>query len=132
MGNSDHDHALRTLDMARSDSTAVENMQDPSSFSDGVFGFHAQQAAEKALKAWIASLRLEYPKSHDLSALLRILAAEGIELSAYRDIEQWTVFAVQYRCEAYDDGEPLDRGAMLEKLRGLLADVAGAIGSQST
>jgi HEPN domain-containing protein len=54
MAKSDKDHAKQLLEMAYKDSTALSNMLNEESFSDEVFGFHAQQAIEKALKAWIS------------------------------------------------------------------------------
>ena len=36
-------------------------MDDADVFADQVFGFHAQQAAEKLLKAWLALLGEVYP-----------------------------------------------------------------------
>jgi HEPN domain-containing protein len=61
MGKSDKDHAEQLLEMARKDYSALANMLDTESFSDEVFGFHAQQAIEKSLKAWIAFCGLVYP-----------------------------------------------------------------------
>jgi HEPN domain-containing protein len=53
-------------------------MTDPGVFADEVFGFHAQQAIEKTLKAWIALLGQEYPFVHDVDALLnRLGGAQG-------------------------------------------------------
>lgn len=50
---SDLEHGRELLEMARSDLNALRGMVDPASpyFSDEVFGFHAQQAAEKSMKA---------------------------------------------------------------------------------
>ncbi len=46
-------------------------MTDPEVFADEVFGFQAQQAAEKTLKAWLTVLGLEYPRRHDSPAEVR-------------------------------------------------------------
>ncbi len=35
--------------------------------------FHAQQCAEKFLKAWLLSLGIDFPKSHDLTELTALL-----------------------------------------------------------
>jgi hypothetical protein len=56
---SDREHALAMLEMARHDVRAIAGMQHPSLlgsdfFSDGIFGFHAHQAVEKTLKAWLS------------------------------------------------------------------------------
>ena len=77
MVKSDKDHALQLLEMADKDLQALQNMRNAEDFANEIFGFHAQQAIEKALKAWIASLNLTYPKSHDVSALVRILEDAG-------------------------------------------------------
>jgi HEPN domain-containing protein len=37
---------------AEKDLKAIKNMTDPDLFADEIFGFHAQQAVEKILKAW--------------------------------------------------------------------------------
>ncbi len=37
---------------------------------DESFGFHVQQAAEKAFKAWLCALGQVYPLRHDLDDLL--------------------------------------------------------------
>jgi len=64
---SDLDHARSLLTMARADLNALKGMlrQDEDYFSDEIFGFHAQQAAEKILKARIASLEGSYSRTHD-------------------------------------------------------------------
>ncbi len=72
MGKSDKDHARQLLDMANKDHSALSHMLDSTSFSDEVFGFHAQQT--EGLKAWIAVRGLVYPKSHDVSALVKYFA----------------------------------------------------------
>jgi hypothetical protein len=40
--------AHELLATARSDLKALTNMMDPKAFDDRIFGFHAQQAVEKA------------------------------------------------------------------------------------
>jgi HEPN domain-containing protein len=40
--------------------------------------FHAQQAAEKALKAVLVSWRIDFPYTHDIKGLLRIAETSGI------------------------------------------------------
>jgi hypothetical protein len=44
---SDREHAKEILEAARRDLRALHGMNDPQVFSDEIFGFHAQQAAEK-------------------------------------------------------------------------------------
>lgn len=48
----------------------------------GSIGFHAQQAAEKFLKAFLVWHQIEFPKTHDLSQLLQFVALREKSLSA--------------------------------------------------
>lgn len=77
MAKSDKEHAKQLLSMAVKDHNALAGMLDAKNFSEEVFGFHAQQTVEKALKAWIAGLGSIYPKSHDVSVLIKILKDAG-------------------------------------------------------
>ena len=129
MVKSDRDHALQLLAMAERDHTALSHMLNKDDFSEEVFGFHAQQAIEKALKAWISVLGRTYPKTHDLSLLVSLLAETGADLSSFPRLEDYTVFAVQYRYESYDTGdEPLDRSMVLKETATLIAAVRRVIG----
>lgn len=124
MAKSDRDHALALFEMASGDHAALTHMLDRKSFSEEVFGFHAQQAIEKALKAWIAKLGLTYPKSHDLSVLVKIVQDAGEDLSGFDTLEDYTVFAVQYRYESYDaSDEPLDRESVVKQVTAFVTHV---------
>ena len=88
-------------------------MSDSSIVADEVFGFHAQQAAGKALKAWLAAFDVEYPRTHDLSVLLTLLEAQGQDVTAYLGLIELNPYAVQHRYEAFEDlGSPIDRSAV--------------------
>jgi len=71
---SDPKQARLLLAAAERDFAALRGMGDATIFADEIFGFHAQQATEKLLKAWLASLGETYPLSHDLASLLDMLA----------------------------------------------------------
>ena len=130
MVKSDTDHARQLLAMAETDHTALTNMLDAQKFPEQIFGFHAQQAVEKALKAWISLLRRPYPKTHDVSVLVGTLREAGADLSSFQRLEDYTVFAVQYRYESYDmNDEPLDRHNVVQEISGLLTSVQKAINS---
>lgn len=49
----DLEHANSLLRMAYKDFNALLGMQGNVLFADEIFGFHVQQAVEKALKAWL-------------------------------------------------------------------------------
>jgi len=98
-------------------------------FEDSVFGFHAQQSAEKALKAWLSLRGTPYPKTHDLRVLLRLLELNkepGWE--QHVEIVDLTDFAVQFRYDFPILPEELDRGAILFKIETLLLHVEGLLG----
>jgi HEPN domain-containing protein len=68
----DWNHAQLMISMARKDLSALEHMTNAEIFADEIFGFHAQQAVEKALKGWLSFLGITYPKIHDLEELLAL------------------------------------------------------------
>ena len=75
-------------------------MLELSGFRDCSIGFLLQQAAEKALKAWIHLLGGQAPFSHDLAALMTAVDELGGETSALTALIGLGLFAVQFR---YDD-----------------------------
>ena len=52
----DLEQARAMLRMAHKDFNALIGMQENQLFADEIFGFHIQQAVEKALKAWLCHL----------------------------------------------------------------------------
>ena len=93
-------HARQWLAKANSDLMASQHLLDSDGPYDAVC-FHAQQAAEKALKAWLAVADLPIPRTHNLEDLLaQCLAlplaagASGIEAL---DLSNLTPFAVESR-----------------------------------
>lgn len=104
------DHAKLLLLMASKDIKALDLMIMPESVDDEIFGFHAQQAVEKTLKAWISLAGGAYAKNHDLSMLLLTLHGLGCDIEKLKDLISLNAFAAQFRYEALEpDDEPLDR-----------------------
>jgi len=104
------DHAKLLLLMASKDIKALDLMILPESVDDEIFGFHAQQAVEKTLKAWISLAGGAYAKNHDLSMLLLTLQGLGCDIENLKDLISLNAFAAQFRYEALEtDDEPLDR-----------------------
>jgi HEPN domain-containing protein len=61
-------------------------------------GFHAQQAVEKLLKAMLTWHQIEFPKTHDLTALLDLVASFDGDLAAsLADLDELTHYAVATR-----------------------------------
>ena len=124
----DTEHARMLLRMAEKDLRALKGMGDVTVFADEVFGFHAQQAIEKSLKAWLAFLHLEYPLTHNLSALLVLLQQHGCDVVAFQDLDFYGPFAVEFRYG--DTGVPLpvlDRPTACSQVQGLFDYVKAII-----
>lgn len=61
-------------------------------------GFHAQQAAEKFLKAVLVHHQVEFPKTHDLGEILDLVATvEACLAGGLRDTAGLTDYAVDIR-----------------------------------
>ena len=94
-------------------------------------GFHAQQANENILKAWISAVGLEYINTHDLEELLGIIKSVPDELVTPAGVElRWlTEYAVKYRYQGaalvMDDPQMLFRmiddavAAIYERIKAL-------------
>jgi HEPN domain-containing protein len=63
--------------------------------------FHIQPAAEKILKALLGSAGIEYPRTHDIEALLDLATPSWPELDSFRDpLLGLTAYAVDMRYDA--------------------------------
>ncbi|MCC7147254.1 MAG: HEPN domain-containing protein [Phycisphaeraceae bacterium] len=59
--------------------------------------FHAQQAAEKALKAVLLSFQQALPRTHDLRLLMDLLPREAAMPAGLREAATLTIYAVAAR-----------------------------------
>jgi len=117
--------AEELLAVAKTDLRAAAAMRDGLLFPDEIFGFHAQQAVEKALKAWLSLLDLEYRRIHDLDELFEMIAETGESIStSFRTLSELTPFAVQFRYDtaALSQGE-LNRSDLVLRIAGLIDHV---------
>ncbi len=126
---SDLKHARVLLQKAEEDLRALENMGDPEDFSAGIFGFHAQQVAEKSLKAWIAFKGREYPLRHDIEELLNVLDNLREPIAPFRGLTRLPPFAVEFRYSG-DRRAPVtvDRPATLKGVPSLHETVVKIVG----
>ncbi len=69
-------------------------------------GFHLQQMVEKSLKAWMALKDIDYPKTHDVSLLLRLLEDAGENIAPFWPLLRLNPFAVQFRYEVAGEDFP--------------------------
>ena len=121
---SDLKQARVLLMSAERDISALRGMANAAVFADEIFGFHAQQAAEKLLKAWLALLGETYPTTHDLARLLAMLRERDVEATRFNELVEYTSFAVQFRYAPGDlSARPLDRDTAIERVEALLKEV---------
>lgn len=99
-------------------------MSDAETFADEIFGFHAQQAAEKLLKAWPALLGATYPITHNFARLLALLETFGADVARVRPLAEYTPYTVQFRYAPVDPAAtPLDRQAAVAGIEALLSEL---------
>lgn len=125
------EEAAHLLRMAQKDLQAMRALSDPTKVDVEIFGFHGQQAVEKALKAWLTLRGQLYPQIHDLDELLRLLRVHGASVSeAFANLALFTDFGVAFRYEAYEESsEPFDRLEIVLKTEQLLKHVEMLLGS---
>jgi len=129
----DHNEAQSLLLAARKDWRALDGMRDETVFADEIFGFHAQQAVEKTLKAWLALSGVEYPRTHDISLLLSVLRLQEQDVDDYDDLLEFNPYAVQFRYTAFAEiGEPLNRIEAIWRVGALLRSVEDLLSSTAT
>jgi hypothetical protein len=95
----EHNLAHEWLELAGDDLSAAQLLAPSQQITDSIVGFHCQQAIEKALKAVLTSLGVEFPKTHDIVLLRDQLAAAGhglpAELNGVGDLNPYGV-ALRY------------------------------------
>ena len=120
----DLEQARELAGAAERDISALRGMDDATVFANEIFGFHVQQAAEKLLKAWLASWGEAYPLSHDLAALLDMLNSAGADVADFDGLVDYTRYAVRLRYASADPGVgQLNRPVAIKQVEALLAAV---------
>ena len=108
------DHARVLLEKAGNDLKMAEIGLDHGAPTDTI-AFHLQQAAEKMLKALLASRSIIYPKTHDLDELFDLLPPEFTAVLPFREkLIGWTAYAVDIR---YDITGYPEKEEMVEALK---------------
>lgn len=118
------DEARRLLVKAAEDEYVLDRLLGDAAAPEAVFGFHAQQAAEKLLKAALFLAGVAPPRTHNLAALVDLARESGLRLPNECEALRWlTPYAVLYRYEgeAEADEEPLARQQARAHLRQLRA-----------
>ena len=122
--------AREWLAKADVDLSAARVLLDTGAHADAV-AFHAQQAAEKALKAFLVWNQVEFPKTHDIKRLLVLCRSVDAELAhALADAAALTPFGVEYRYPGdYPAVSPAVAEASLRSADGVVAAVAQRLGA---
>jgi HEPN domain-containing protein len=108
--------AERLAHKASTDEFALEKLIDDADAPDDVIGFHAQQAAEKLLKAALANAGVTPPRIHDITRLIKLLKDAGLSPPpAVTEARNLTPWAVEFRYEDLPE-EKLDRVATRENV----------------
>lgn len=128
-----HEHVRTLLHKAAQDEAVLEELVTNPKFENETVGFHAQQAAEKLLKAWLSSLGVDYPKAHRLETLIDLLIANGKCLpDEFADLGQLTPFGTVFRYDDLPLSASVDRGRWLPLVRRLRAFVEAQIGGPAS
>ena len=126
------DEARRLLAKAGEDEYVLDRLLGDAAAPEAVVGFHAQQAAEKLLKAALFLAGVAPPRTHNLAELADLAVSSGLNLPTECEALRWlTPYAVLYRYEgdADDDEERLARQEVRDNLRKLRGWVEGKLAS---
>ena len=124
---SELDNARELMRMTRGQTRALSAMAfDDETFSENIFGFHAQRGAELALKAWITLLGQRYERTHNVADLLAILRSNGVgEAQPFAHLASLTPYAVKYVYEEIEN-PTMDRQFVASEVNAL-ADLVESI-----
>jgi HEPN domain-containing protein len=119
---SPHNQAIELLSLAQKDHKAAVILAHAQEPQMEAAGFHLQQTVEKALKAWLSLMDVDFPRTHDLSLLLGLLEDAGQTIDLYWELLALNPFAVQFRYELPGEGFP-EFEQCLQKVQQLLEEV---------
>jgi HEPN domain-containing protein len=74
----------------------------PGGCSYRLIAYHAQQCAEKHLKAYLVFHRIDFPYTHNITRLLELCAGQGEWVEALHEAEELTPFAITARYPGED------------------------------
>ena len=122
------ERAKLLLAKARDDEILIEEIISKERIRDEIIGFHAQQAAEKLLKALLMARNIPYRKTHDLRELIDLIRDHDIQFpESLMEIRTLSPFAVEFRYDylPLEEESPFDRQKTLEMVRDLRKWVEG-------
>ncbi len=99
--STNNEQAAALIAAGERDLLAVQLLNQTGRAPHEVIGFHAQQAAEKFIKAMLVINGIVFERTHDLVRLYRLAEQSGLAIAA--DVEQLRAlngYAVQFRYES--------------------------------
>ena len=113
---------------AAQDLAVLDRLLDDPAIDDETLGYHAQQAAEKLIKALLALHGHDYPRSHNIGLLLDLLASLSIPLpELFEAVQTLTPFGTVFRYDYLPLDDTPDRHSWPPLLHALEAHVVRAI-----
>jgi HEPN domain-containing protein len=97
MSGDERADARRWLQFAADDLAAAKTIHADRHLPHRLTCFHCQQSVEKALKAVLIRLKIDFPKTHDLNLLRSLLPKKSRVKREFSDFSDLMVFAVQTR-----------------------------------
>jgi HEPN domain-containing protein len=126
-----HEQALLFAKKAAEDAALLAEVFSSSKISSEIFGFHAQQSAEKFLKALLSEFGAPFPRTHNLRLLMDLLADAGHPLpSQFTDLDLLTPYGTLFRYEDIPADVALDRTAAYSMVAALRDFVEKEIGAR--
>lgn len=130
----DIEKARMLIGLARRDLATMLALRNADAITTDAFGFHGQQATEKALKAWLVTLGVEYPFTHSLQALFGLVedAAGRDAIARFRDLDLLDPYAVEFRYLPQEEtAEQLDKDGLIRDVDELLCHVDALVSGSS-
>lgn len=123
-----HEQALLFAKKAAEDAVLLEELLASGKISNDIYGFHAQQAAEKYLKALLSEFGVSFSRTHNLLLLMDLLADTGHSLPPdFNNLDLLTPYGTLFRYEDVPVEISLDRKAVFEQIKALQAFVTAKI-----
>lgn len=104
--NEKNSHKEILIIKAKEDLETAQKLIELGDYSEEIVLFHCQQAIEKALKAFLDSKGIIYPKTHDLETLLSMCIEKEKSFNEIDFVTSLTPYAVDIR---YDEFTPQSR-----------------------
>lgn len=112
-----HEQALLFVKKASEDAALLAEVLATEKISNEIFGFHAQQAAEKNLKALLSEFGIPFTRTRNLRLLMDLLADAGPPLPPNLDL--LTPYGTLFRYEDIPVEVALVRKTVFEQIKAL-------------